>query len=111
MGKQYELVTTTCKKDLWLKAKIAEISWTQALEVGITTILGIEKTEEDGLLEKINNHTGVLNALKIELNNLRNEKERARIKAMKDKKISDKEILTELTRQQEEMKRVNPARW
>ena len=39
------------------------------------------------------------------------EKERARIKAKKDKKLSDKELLTELTRQQEEMKRINPARW
>jgi len=78
--------------------------------VGIRILLGIEKTEEDDLIEKINYHTGLTSSLQIELERLRYEKEKARIKANKQKELSEKELLKELSRKQAELKRVNPAR-
>lgn len=76
----YKDIHTTISKDLWLHAQINDVKWSEALEVGLRSLLGVVKSEEDDLKEKISHHKGMISALDLELTKLQSEKAKNNLK-------------------------------
>lgn len=104
MRGDFKDIHTTLSKELWLQAMIHNLRWSEALEIGIRVALGIVKTEEEDLQEKINHTKGTLAAMELELNKLQQEK-------AKNQKKEAEEEYKRIRKEAQAFRRINPLRY
>lgn len=73
---EYTRINTLCSKELYLQAKMKDLNLREALEAGITVLLGIQEREEDQIVEQISHYSGEITVLQQQLAKIREKRKK-----------------------------------